>query len=761
MPTNRLLVKIKYPDGDDVSDNVALTYHADGSLATRTDQRGVTIAYTYDDAGRRTDERVTAAPSSVGGDRQVTYAYADLGQIERVTTYATISGTATSEVLNTFDGYGSLKEQYQAHGGTVTVGVTPVVTYGRNGAFGKGNRLETMTYPNGRVLHYTYDSGIDAAISRVSAIADDNGSGGAGQELARYSYLGLNTAVEVSYPEPGITLDYVGTGTSGNDYDGFDRFGRVVDHRWIETAGGTDVGRFEYGYDRASNRVWRNNPLTTGHDEFYTYDGLHRLTGMTRGDLNGTLTGIVSAGATFAQDWSLDPLGNWDGFQQDDNGDGSSGWGLDQMRTHNDVNEITGFTGGGWVTPTHDAAGNMTKLPQPNTAGGPTQGFDATYDPWNRLVKLADSGTSQTVAEYTYNGLGWRITKKIYAADVLDETRYSYYSNDWRLLENRVDGTSSTNTEKQYVWGLRYIDDLVGYDQDGVGNLDQRQYALSGVNYNIMSIATTSGIITERYEYSPYGERFVLDADYSDDADGISDIGNDIGHQGLMHDEKIGLIYNRARMLNSGLGRFMQRDPLGYVDGKNLYQYVGSNPTVRIDPLGYFYWKSCTPWTKKPNTTSSWKKVAEYYLEKQKISVPVLPTTLDIAQEVADQLELLPEHALKKPMTGLTPGQIFEAWRQGYREGLNQRVYYACVCEWEKYEDQTRQCCSSWAGFEGSTTTESRQQLIDRKSTNGIVDPINEYSASCVCNQPGDKPFSIYFPPLKSELPSPPQMGPL
>ncbi len=45
----------------------------------------------------------------------------------------------------------------------------------------------------------------------------------------------------------------------------------------------------------------------------------------------------------------------------------------------------------------------------------------------------------------------------------------------------------------------------------------------------------------------------------------------DFGHQGLMHDENTGLIYNRARMRDPKLGRFMQRDPLGYVDGIGLY----------------------------------------------------------------------------------------------------------------------------------------------------------------------------------------------
>ncbi len=95
------------------------------------------------------------------------------------------------------------------------------------------------------------------------------------------------------------------------------------------------------------------------------------------------------------------------------------------------------------------------------------------------------------------------------------------------------------------------------------------------------------------------------------------------GHQGLMHDEatgsREGMIYNRARMLNSRLGRFVQRDPRRgsdvamfpkrfrtanapysatvhryniidaedqYGDGMSLYQYLQSNVFSRLDPTG-------------------------------------------------------------------------------------------------------------------------------------------------------------------------------
>ena len=34
------------------------------------------------------------------------------------------------------------------------------------------------------------------------------------------------------------------------------------------------------------------------------------------------------------------------------------------------------------------------------------------------------------------------------------------------------------------------------------------------------------------------------------------------------------------------IGRWMERDPIGYDDGMNPYQFVGSNPVNKVDPLG-------------------------------------------------------------------------------------------------------------------------------------------------------------------------------
>jgi RHS repeat-associated protein len=67
-----------------------------------------------------------------------------------------------------------------------------------------------------------------------------------------------------------------------------------------------------------------------------------------------------------------------------------------------------------------------------------------------------------------------------------------------------------------------------------------------------------------------------------------------LGHQGLSLDAETGLYYNRARMLHPTLGTFTSRDPLGYVDGASLYEYVRGRPITGQDPTGLYYWKLFT-----------------------------------------------------------------------------------------------------------------------------------------------------------------------
>ena len=258
----------------------------------------------------------------------------------------------------------------------------------------------------------------------------------------------------------------------------FDRFDHLTSVRWYDYARGLNVDQSVYFFDRVDNRRLRQNIVSMSlgtpvyMDEYYNYDGLYRLVSLDRGQLNGTFTGIAGT-PTNEEDWTLDPLGNWPGYVTKTSGTTT----LNQSRTVNKVNEITGITesvGSSWVTPAYDRNGNMTTIPKPAAL---TAGYTGTWDAWNRLVKLQDG--ANTVAEYAYDGQKWRTVSKNYSGGTLTETRHHFYSTNWQILEERL-GTS-TNPDRHFVWGARYIDDLLLRDRDtnADGTLDERSMPLT------------------------------------------------------------------------------------------------------------------------------------------------------------------------------------------------------------------------------------------------------------------------------------------
>jgi RHS repeat-associated protein len=59
-----------------------------------------------------------------------------------------------------------------------------------------------------------------------------------------------------------------------------------------------------------------------------------------------------------------------------------------------------------------------------------------------------------------------------------------------------------------------------------------------------------------------------------------------IGYAGMLYDRQAGAFLMRNRWHSPTLGRFLSRDPAGYVDGMSLYAYVSGNPLKYWDPFG-------------------------------------------------------------------------------------------------------------------------------------------------------------------------------
>ena len=99
-----------------------------------------------------------------------------------------------------------------------------------------------------------------------------------------------------SHSQPGVDLSYVkltgeSNGDAGDQYTGLDRFGRIVDQRWLAASSGEAQDRFLYTHDRNSNRLSRINAIDSALDELYSYDDLNRLTGSQRGTMDARIVG--------------------------------------------------------------------------------------------------------------------------------------------------------------------------------------------------------------------------------------------------------------------------------------------------------------------------------------------------------------------------------------------------------------------------------------------------------------------------------------
>ena len=148
--------------------------------------------------------------------------------------------------------------------------------------------------------------------------------------------------------------------------------------------------------------------------------------------------------------------------------------------------------------------------------------------------------------------------------------------------------TTATATD-QYVWGESYVDDLVERDHNpdgyyGSGTPTVRTYAQHDANYNVTSLTDTSGSVVARIAYDPYGN--------ITNSTGLVGVGGSgveqwlYFHQGGRLDPSTGLYNFRNRDYSTSMGRWVEQDPAGYVDGSNIYLARSANPVGFTDAEG-------------------------------------------------------------------------------------------------------------------------------------------------------------------------------
>jgi len=219
----------------------------------------------------------------------------------------------------------------------------------------------------------------------------------------------------------------------------------------------------------------------------------------------------------------------------------------------------------------HDFNGNLV------SHFGADHSFTFFYNGFDMLTKIVQ--TDGSTAEYNYNGDGLRITRK----DPAGQTTRYLWSGDEVLKEYSETGA----TRAQYLLGVGRegikvprapppLPPFGGTPPPAPADDGWRFYITDALG-SVLFLVDSAGNVTDSYEYDEFGNT-------------VRQTGttpNPYRYTGQQFDpEAGGQYYLRARYYRPQEGRFLSRDPAGYVGGINVYMYVRSSPVNLNDPSG-------------------------------------------------------------------------------------------------------------------------------------------------------------------------------
>jgi len=597
------LWKSQYPDNDPPGSGV-VEYHHDpaGNVTWHKDQRGVETAYTYNDLHQLTGR-------SYGGitpPRSETFHFDRSGNLE-------VADNDVAQLDFIYDDLGRLDTATQTYVGG------PAYTTQFNYVVAVGDVRRVVTYPNGRAVTETYDA-------RVRLGTIDGGPG-----------VGADFAYDLADRRTDTAL-----GNGVGSVFGFDLANRLTSIQHASQV--ADLFHVEYGYDAVGNRLFTRS-LTPGladRSELYEYDQRHRLRRMQRGTISpggDPLPQLVSPLAdddlAAVQEWPIDPQspgldrrGNWNEFAETI---GVTPVTTTQTRSPNGVNEYEAIDpdGPGPQSPVdlaHDANGNVTLDPTARNLGDGEGGVPDPsgqvyeYDEENRLTAVRRAWDNALLLEIDYDAVGRRVASADYlaAGDPCGgppaRTRHVYAGLE-TLEEYLCCGTGVPACDpedfvlaREFVWGDRFPQPVAlvthgglsgGFGGPSVPAGESAYHYLHDVLGSVVALTDAAGQVVERYTYDPYGQTLIEQTDPAtgeplrDPLTGAptgrlpaSAFGNPCAWTGQRYDADVRLYHFFHRVYSPRLGRWLHRDPLDYVDGVNLYCYLGADPLYGTDPYG-------------------------------------------------------------------------------------------------------------------------------------------------------------------------------
>jgi RHS repeat-associated protein len=216
--------------------------------------------------------------------------------------------------------------------------------------------------------------------------------------------------------------------------------------------------------------------------------------------------------------------------------------------------------------------------------------------------KQSPDDDNDQVTQYIYGtpkgtaGSGTPVESQIATGHLLRETIYPPGQASDTLATRTV--SQAYNALGQVIWMKDQAGNITGIEYDKAGRETMRTFSTiaNGTNsvedLSMLVKWINNEVSDARWDLNADGSITTADyAYYPEKVLGrgkLSWVNNRIGYAGYQHaPELAGTKYHaRHRALDAERGEWLTRDPAGFIDGKNLYQYARSRPLVGLDPMG-------------------------------------------------------------------------------------------------------------------------------------------------------------------------------
>jgi len=392
-------------------------------------------------------------------------------------------------------------------------------------------------------------------------------------------------------------------------------YGYDPQNQWLSTitaqrADNTTLQALSYGYDFTGNVTtvsdgtvaanYYRNRATNGTRQF-TYDALYQLlnatgrenatnTVMPYGSLPAVTLPDSSQYVTYTRSYAYDDSGNLSTLKHS----GAASF-TRTMTTESTSNRSVQQNDGGPQNPSDvaswfDSNGNLLKL-QASAAGTDGLAWDGNNNLQSvTLVSRSSGGNDREIYQYSGSQRVRKQTRTLVNGSSglwdVDEVRYLPGLELRKSWQETVDSSATPSlTEELHVItgqagraGIRVLHWETG-KPDGIDN-NQVRWSMDD-NIGSLSLELDSeGQVISREEYYPFGGTAVWAARNEVEAEY-----KNVRYSGKERDGT-GLYYYGHRYYAPWLCRWVSADPVGEVDGLNLFRMVRNNPVSLFDPDG-------------------------------------------------------------------------------------------------------------------------------------------------------------------------------